>query len=129
MSTISNRFKDNNKVHLYSISVDSTDTLEKIKAFVKEYEKGKSPNWYFIQKPNIDILKYAREQMLIEAMPATDGSNKFIISNHIVLLDSERRIRGLYDISLRSEIGRLEDEIKVQLVEEIRNHPLKVERK
>jgi protein SCO1/2 len=45
------------------------------------------------------------------------------------LLDSEKRIRGFYDISLRSELDRLEDEIKVQLVEEVRNNPLKVERK
>jgi protein SCO1/2 len=67
--------------------------------------------------------------MLIEAMPVEGDSTKFIISNQFVLLDSEKRIRGFYDISLRSELDRLEDEIKVQLVEEVRNNPLKVERK
>ncbi|WP_232046197.1 hypothetical protein [Sphingobacterium daejeonense] len=41
------------------------------------------------------------------------------------MLDSEKRIRGFYDISLRSELDRLEDEIKVQLVEEVRNNPIK----
>ncbi len=128
MSSIANRFKDNPKVHLYSISVDSTDSPAELNKFIESYRKGINKHWFIVSKTSVDIFKYARESMLLEAMEVPEDSTKFIISNQIILIDSERRIRGFYDISLRSELDRLEDEIKVQLVEEVRNNPLKVEK-
>ena len=129
MSAIATRFKENPKVQLFSVSVDPHDTAEDLKKFIEPYKKGMSSHWYVVNKPSVDIFEFARSSMLIEAMPVEGDSTKFIISNQFVLLDSEKRIRGFYDISLRSELDRLEDEIKVQLVEEVRNNPLKVERK
>lgn len=129
MSTIAARFKSNPKVELYSISVDPNDSSADLEKFIAPYKKDKNPHWFVVNKPSVDIFEFARTAMLIEAMPVPADSTKFIISNQFVLIDSEKRIRGFYDISLRSELDRLEDEIKVQLVEEVRNNPLKVERK
>ena len=61
-------------------------------------------------------------------MPFADSS-KFIISNNYMLIDTKNRIRGFYDINLKSNLDKLEDEIKVQLVEEIRDNPVKIEKK
>jgi len=129
LNVIAERFKYNPKVQLFSIDVDSTDTPADMDKYISSFKKGKNPHWFVVNKPNVDIFSYARESMLIEAMPVVGDPNKFVISNQLVLIDSKKRIRGFYDISLRSEIDRLEDEVKVQLVEEVRNHPLKVEKK
>jgi len=129
MSTIADRFKENSKVNLYSISVDPQDSEEDLQKFIDPYRKGMNQHWFVVNKPSVDIFEFSRSSLLIEAMTVPGDSSKFIISNQFVLIDSEKRIRGFYDISLRSELDRLEDEIKVQLVEEVRNNPYKVERK
>lgn len=129
LNGIANRFKTNHNVQFFSISVDSTDTKEDLNAFMVNYKQEMNANWFVVHQPNLDIFDYARDQMLIEAMPVEADPNKFIISNRIILIDSQSRIRGFYDIGLRSEIDRLEDEIKVQLVEEFRNNPLKIQKK
>ena len=129
MSTIANRFKANPQVELFSISVDPQDGPKELQEFIKPFAESMNPHWDVVSKPSVDIFSYARESMLIEAMPVVGDSNKFVISNQLVLIDSKKRIRGLYDISLRTEVDRLEDEIKVQLIEEFRNKPIKVERK
>ena len=129
LSSIAERFKDNPKVRLYSISVDPRDTKADLERQVLPYKKIGNRNWFVVFKPKEDILNYAREELLIEGMVNPADSSRYIIGSNFVLLDSKRRIRGIYDISLKTETARLEDEIKVQLVEEIRNNPLKVERK
>ncbi len=129
MNGIAKRFKENNKIRLYSISVDSTDQSDVLVNKISEYRDGMNPHWYVGNRTSVDIFDYARRNLLIEAMPDSSNPHKFIISNQFVLIDSKGRIRGFYDVGLRSEVDRLEDEIKVQLVEEIRNSPLKVERK
>lgn len=126
---LATRFQENAIVNFYSISVDSTDTQASISSFIRPYKNMESKHWNVIFKPITDIFTYAREQLLIDAMPDPADSTRFLISNQLVLLDSKHRIRGFYDISVKGEVDRLEDEIKLLVVEEIRNKPLKVEKK
>lgn len=125
---IAERFKNNNKVKFYSISVDSTDSTADLEKMVGKFRKGLEANWYVL-KGNDDILTYVREQLLIDALQDPMNAKKFTISNQYVLVDAHRRIRGFYDINLKTNIERLEDEIKVQLVEEARDNPPKIEKK
>jgi len=129
MNTIAERFKENYKIRLYSLSVDSTDQSSDLLEKIADYREGMNPHWYLGHHLSVDIFDYARHNLLIEAMPDQSNPHKFIISNQFVLIDSKGRIRGFYDVGLRSEVDRLEDEIKVQVVEEIRNSPLKIEKK
>jgi len=123
------RFKNNHKVKFYSISVDPKDSSSQLASFAKRFNQGGVENWAFVSNPSVDILDFCREQLLIDAMPDPVDSTRFIISPNYVLVDSKHRIRGFYDINLKTEVDRLQDEIKVQLVEEIRNNPLKIEQK
>src|SRR5690606_36221388 len=129
LNGVANRFIANPQIKFFSISVDSTDTKEDLNTFIENYKEAMSPNWFVVHQGNLDLFNYTQERLLIEALPVADNPNKFIISNRIILIDSQRRIRGFYDIGLRSEIDRLEDEIKVQVVEEYRNNPQKIEKK
>lgn len=126
---VAERFSTNAAVRFYSISVDPDDSAAELAAFAQRFNKGLDKYWEFVSSSDIDLLDYSRNQLLIDAMRDPEDSAKYIISNNYVLIDSKRRIRGFYDINLKSNLDRLEDEIKVQLVEELRNNPLKVEKK
>ncbi|MBE8720077.1 SCO family protein [Sphingobacterium pedocola] len=127
--TIANRFKNNSSVRLLSISVDPSDIPDSLKSYARPYDTLIGKYWNTVSAPHVDLLKYAREEMLIDAMRNPVDTNTFVISNNYLLIDSQRRIRGFYDINLKTEVDRLEDEIKLQMVEEIRNNPLKVEQR
>ncbi|ERJ58601.1 thioredoxin domain-containing protein [Sphingobacterium paucimobilis] len=122
------RFKNNHKVKFYSISVDSADSLLNLSQIRDQYTKGLDTHWDIL-KGSSDILSYVREQLLSDALQDPADPSRFTISSQYILIDSERRIRGFYDINLKANMERLEDEIKVQLVEEARNNPLKVEKR
>lgn len=128
LRSVVERFKNNHKVKFYSISVDSADSSVDLEKALAQFRSGLEANWYVL-KGSGDILSYVREELLSDALQDPNEMRKFTISNQYILIDSQRRIRGFYDINLKSNIERLEDEIKVQLVEEARNNPLKVEKK
>lgn len=123
------RFRMNGRVKFYALSVDPNDSAAELAAFGGRFNKGMDKYWEFVANSELDLLDYSRNQLLIDAIRDPNDSLRFIISNNYILIDSKRRIRGFYDINLKSNLDRLEDEIKVQLVEEIRNNPLKIEKK
>jgi len=126
LSGISQRFVGNPVVQLFSISVDSNDSAEDHHQYASGFKNASNNNWTIASKANTDIFKYAQKQLLIDAHTDSQDSSKFIIASKFLLIDSKHRIRGFYDINLYSEVKRLEDEIKLQLVEEIRNKPVKI---
>lgn len=125
---VAERFTNNPKVKFYSINVDPNSSLQDMQRIVKKYTKKYPHSWKVIGGQE-DVLEYAQKQLLIDAMVDPNDHNRYVISNNYILVDSERRIRGFYDINLKTEVDRLEDEIKVQLVEEARNNPFKIEKK
>lgn len=129
MLQIAKRFERNASIRLFSISVDPDDNGDSLSTFAKPYSSYLGQRWNIVAGMNTDLLQYARKEMLLDAMRSPRDTNAFIFSNNYILIDSQKRIRGFYDMNLKTEIDRLEDEIKLQLVEEIRNHPLKIEKK
>lgn len=129
VDALATRFKGNPIISFYSISVDSMETGASLSSFVRGYKNMAEKQWQTVFSPSTDIFRYSREQLLIDAMVDPADSSRFLISNRLVLLDSKRRIRGFYDISQKGEVDRLEDELKLLSVEEIRNRSLKVEKK
>ena len=125
---VSDRFAYNNKIKFYSLSIDSLDGVAEIKDTYDTYVANSNPNWQILGS-NKGFISYVHDNLLIDAFQSPDDSAKFVFGNNFILLDSENRIRGFYDINLKIDIDRLEDEIKVQMVEEIRNNPLKIQKK
>ena len=79
--------------------------------------------------PSSDIFKFAQTGLLQDALATGDPNKPFVIGSSYILIDSKRRIRGFYDITMKKEVERLSDEIKLLAVEEIRNNPPKIETK
>ncbi|MGB3105262.1 SCO family protein [Sphingobacterium siyangense] len=129
LDQIAVRFIQNKKVKLYSVTVDTAfDTPEVLAKYSKVY-KPWTKSWFFVTDPSVDIFKFAKESLLQDALVNNEGSKPFIIGSNYLLLDTKGRIRGIYDINVKTDVNRLEDEIKLLLVEEIRNHPATIEQR
>lgn len=129
LDQIAVRFIHNKKVKLYSVTVDTAfDTPEVLAKYSKVY-KPWTKSWFFVTDPSVDIFKFAKESLLQDALVNNEGSKPFIIGSNYLLLDTKGRIRGIYDINVKTDVNRLEDEIKLLLVEEIRNHPATIEQR
>ena len=126
---LSDRFQENPIINFYSISVDPLESEVSLRSFTKSFKGLNNGHWKMVFGASSDIFSYAKEQLLIDAMIDPMDSTRFLISNQFVLVDSKRRIRGFYDVSQKGEVDRLEDEVKLLVVEEIRNRPAKIAQK
>lgn len=122
------RFAHNHKVQFFSISIDTLDTDKELKNIEDRFAKNFADTWHIVGSKR-SLLDYVQKNFLVDAMADPNNAQQYVIGHNYILLDSEKRIRGFYDINLKTDVDRLEDEIKVQLVEEARNHPFKIEKK
>lgn len=129
VTSVVDRFNYSDKIKFYSISLDTAESKDNLKSTVQEFNPNHYANWFIVKSKDIDILPYVRENFLVDAIRNPQDTSGFIFSNNYILIDSQNRIRGYYDINLKTDLDRLEDEIKVQVVEELRNHPPKIVKK
>ena len=121
MNRVAERFVKNKTVNFYTISVDTTFDSPSV---LKEYAAGYQPQdkkWHFLTAGQNDVYGIAREGFLVDAVRDTTQEVSFIHSSSLILVDSHRRIRGYYDVNHKKEVDRLIDEVKLLLVEEIRD--------
>jgi len=113
MERIQANYKDDNRIELLSFSVDpSKDTLEALRIYADLYN-AIPEKWYFLTGDKKTIYDIARYGFYLTVMEGDGGSDDFIHSEKIVLLDKHRRIRGYYDGTNYEDVGKLIDEIVV----------------
>lgn len=128
MDHLATKFASKASVHLFSITVDPRDSVPVLAKMANRFGDLDRRKWHIVGNPSVDMLAYAREQMLLNASRDPQDSARYMIDDQIILIDGKHRIRGFYPLSQHAELKRLEDEIKLQLVEEIRDNPVRVER-
>jgi protein SCO1/2 len=107
----------NKMVRYMSITVDPEhDSAEVLKTYAKQFKQP--ANWLFLTGDTTTIYKLARKGLLVDALQT--GNDDFIYSNKLVLIDSQKRIRGYYSGTVMDDITRINDEIKVLITEELR---------
>lgn len=131
MNRVAVRFSNNPKVRFFTFSVDTAyDSPEILANYVADagYEP-ETKKWSFLsghsssqahEEGSMDVLEYARQSWLVDAVQDTTREAAFIHSSSLILMDSQRRIRGYYDVNHPKEVDRLIDEVKLLLVEEVR---------
>lgn len=132
MDRVATRFQNNHRVRFYTVTVDAENDTPSVLA---EYAQSYSPvdkKWHWLtssvgleafakQKDSVGhVQEIARAGYLVDAYQDTTQEAHFIHSSMLILVDSERRIRGYYDVNHKKEVDRLIDEIKLLLVEEVR---------
>ena len=109
-------FKGNKDIHFLTFTVDpENDTVEALAQYAKTM-KADNSKWWFLTGPKDSIYQLAREGFLV---PASLGetAGDFFHSQDLILIDKEKRMRGIYDGTTIAEVDTLIDEIKVLLKE------------
>tara|TARA_B100000780_G_scaffold162770_1_gene113788 strand:+ start:2322 stop:2957 length:636 start_codon:yes stop_codon:yes gene_type:complete len=113
MTKIQNEFINNKDIMLLSISVTpEIDNIEVLKA----YAKGKGVNdskWNITTGSKKHIYDLARKSYFAVVEQGDGGLQDFIHTPNFILVDSNKKIRGIYDGTNKNEISRLIKDIKI----------------
>ncbi|UFH32179.1 SCO family protein [Chryseobacterium sp. C-71] len=114
LSAVSEKYEKNEDVILLSFSVTPwIDTPKKLKDFKNE-NKISNKNWHFLTGKKGEIYQLARRSYFAEEdLGFTSDSTKFLHTEHIILADQNKKIRGIYNGTLQTDIEQLIKDIDV----------------
>jgi len=109
-------FKDAKNFQILSFTVDpENDTVEALAAYAKKM-KADNDRWWFLTGQKDSIYSLARNGFLVPAAVGNMESD-FFHSQDLILIDKEKRMRGIYDGMDPIMVDTLIDEIKVLMKE------------
>lgn len=118
---IADGYKKNDLMHFLSLSVDPTDNPSSLKKYFKEINPLQQ-HWDFLAGDTAKVYPFIRDELNLDVVyHKENGKSSFIYGNQIVLLDTDRRIRGYYEANNQQALSKLDDEIKVLVAEYLRN--------
>jgi len=110
-------------VNFVSLSIDPVHDTPDVLAKYALTQQAKAGKWDFLTGDSTAIYQMVNKQLLLDAVQKNeDGKRSFAYTNFFVLIDPRHHIRGFYDISSQEAFTKLDDEIKVLIVEELRNN-------
>jgi protein SCO1 len=103
----------NDDVVIISYSVTPwQDSAQALKAFADRYQIT-SPNWHLLTGSTKEIYDLARKSYFAEQdLGLTKDSTEFLHTEHILLVDGDKKLRGIYNGTLQLEIQQLIKDIK-----------------
>ncbi|WP_242920275.1 SCO family protein [Pontibacter liquoris] len=117
MLRVYDKFKDNPNVLLLSHTIDPQhDTVAVLKDFSERLGVS-SDKWHFVTGEKDSIYAIA-EKYLVPVKEEKGAEGGFIHGGHFMLIDGERRIRGVYDGTDAAAVDQLLNDIPVLLKEE-----------
>jgi len=119
MELVDSAFKNNPAVQLVSFSVTPwLDSVPVLKKYATDHNIN-AANWQLLTGNKGEIYKLARQSYFAEEdLGFTKDSTEFLHTEHILLVDKTKRIRGIYNGTLQLEIEQLIADIKTLLKEE-----------
>ncbi len=114
MKLVNDEFQKDDKVVILSFSVTPwIDTPLKLKKYKSE-NKISNPNWHFLTGKTLEIYNLARKSYFAEEdIGYTKDSTDFLHTEHVLLIDKTKRIRGIYNGTLQLEMQQLIEDIKI----------------
>jgi protein SCO1/2 len=99
---------------LFSYSVTPwQDSVPVLKSFAKEY-KITSPNWHLLTGKKEEIYELARKSYFAEEnIGFAKDNTEFLHTEHMLLVDRNKKIRGIYNATLELEIQQLIKDIYI----------------
>lgn len=89
------------------------DSVPVLQSFAKEY-KITAPNWHLLTGKKEEIYELARKSYFAEEnIGFAKNTNEFLHTEHILLVDKNKKIRGIYNATLELEIQQLIKDIYV----------------
>ena len=113
LKIVNDSLKNHSDIVLLSYSVtpwiDTPSVLKKYKA----RNEITNPNWHFLTGSKNDIYKLARTSYFAEEdIGFSKDSTEFLHTEHFILVDKTKRIRGIYNGTIALEMQQMLDDIK-----------------
>jgi protein SCO1/2 len=107
-------FANNSRVQFFSYTVTpDIDTLDRLKWYEEQHEL-QAYNWYLLRGNKSDIYKLARQSYFAEEeMGYTKDSTDFLHTEHVLLIDEHKHIRGVYNGTVALDAERLIEDINI----------------
>jgi protein SCO1 len=114
MKTVSDAFPSDSDVVLLSYSVTPwIDNVERLRAYADENEIS-SKNWHLLTGNKSKIYDLARQSYFAEqSLGFSRDSTDFLHTEHFILVDRTKRIRGIYNGTLQLEMQQLIKDIQL----------------
>jgi protein SCO1 len=118
MKLVQDAFKNNSDVVMLSYSVTPwVDSVSRLKTYADNNEIT-APNWHLLTGSQNEIYKLARQSYFAEEdLGFTRDSTDFLHTEHILLVDKTKRIRGIYNGTLQLEIEQMIKDISYLLAD------------
>jgi protein SCO1/2 len=111
MLRVYEKFEDEDDLLLLSHTIDPDyDTVGVLKNFADRLGVS-SEKWHFVTGEKEDIYEIGQTSYMVTAMEDQFEPGGYIHSGAFILVDKERRIRGLYDGTKEEEVNRLMNDI------------------
>jgi protein SCO1/2 len=122
VKALESAYGKNRIVSFLSLSIDpSNDQPQVLKAYGEKFG-AKPGKWELATGDSTQIYNLVKKELYMDAIKNPANSPfRFTYSNLFVLLDTEHHIRGYYDPTHQEALSKLDDEIKVQITEVLRN--------
>ena len=116
LKVLEKKYEKSDDFAILSFSVTPwIDSIQKLKSFVKDNDI-KMKNWYFLTGEKSKIYKLARKSYFAEEnLGFTKDSSDFLHTEHVILVDKNFKIRGIYNSTLPLEIKNLSADIDILL--------------
>jgi protein SCO1/2 len=113
LKLVQDEFLNDTTVVLLSYSVTPwIDTVDKLKTFADKNGVN-STNWHLLTGKKAEIYTLARQSYFAEEdLGFTRDSTEFLHTEHVLLVDKNKRIRGIYNGTLQLEAEQLIEDIK-----------------
>src|SRR6185312_4448766 len=118
LESVQKAFAGNSKVKFLSFTVNpDQDSIPALQEYAKLHD-AVPYQWYFLRGDKDQVLNLARNSYLAE-------TNGYLVhSQNLTLVDTKRRIRGVYSGISQPEVDKLITDIKLLLKEESENSKL-----
>tara|TARA_R110002012_G_scaffold252147_1_gene430652 strand:- start:484948 stop:485562 length:615 start_codon:yes stop_codon:yes gene_type:complete len=108
-------YKENDEVGIISHTIDPEyDTVALLKDFAEKLDV-KAPKWNFVTGEKEEIYELGQKGYMVTAMEDENEEGGYLHSGAFVLVDKERKIRGVYDGTRSEEVDKLITDIELLL--------------
>jgi protein SCO1/2 len=113
LKIVSDSLSNNKNLVLLSFSVTPWIDQPHVLKRYKKQNKIENKNWYFLTGNKGDIYKLARQSYFAEEdIGFSKDSTEFLHTEHFVLVDKTKRIRGIYNGTLTLDMKQLINDFK-----------------
>jgi protein SCO1/2 len=111
------KYRNNRQVRMLSHTIDPDhDTSSKLKWYAKKLGVEDS-QWEFLRGSKQVISSLAKNDYMVSIDDDTKGPGGFAHEGYLVLVDKEKRMRGVYDGTNEQEIKKLMKDMDILLAE------------